>query len=99
MSSSSSSSSSSEAGLLSLGPLQDVHCNVDVILGTGTMTVRECMQLAPQAVIQLTRSAGSDLEVRVNGIPIAYGEVVVVEESTSLRLTAIVPPPDAETRS
>lgn len=74
-------------------------CNVDVILGTGTMTVRECMQLAPQAVIRLARTAGADLEVRVNGVSIAYGEVVVVEETTSLRLTSIVPPPDSEAGS
>jgi flagellar motor switch protein FliN/FliY len=72
---------------------------VDIILGTGTMTVRECMQLDRHAVIRLTTTAGADLEMRVNGIPVAFGEVVIVDDSTSLRLTTIVPPPGTEAAS
>jgi flagellar motor switch protein FliN/FliY len=99
MSSSSSSSSKSETDAPAFGALQDVRCDVDIILGTGTMTVRECMQLRRHAVIRLEAIAGADLEMRVNGISIAYGEVVIVDDSTSLRLTTIVPPPSAETAS
>jgi flagellar motor switch/type III secretory pathway protein FliN len=40
--------------------------------------------------------AGSDLHVRINGVLIAHGEVAIVDDSTNIRLTSIVPPPSGE---
>ena len=34
----------------------------------------------------------SDLQVRAGGVPIAAGEVVIVDENLGLRLSRIVPP-------
>jgi flagellar motor switch protein FliN/FliY len=76
--------------------LHDVICNVWVVLGTGKMTVRECLQLQRLSVIRLKQSADEDLQVVVNGVPIASGEVVIVDDSTSIRVTEILPPPSAE---
>jgi flagellar motor switch protein FliN/FliY len=96
MFSSPSSSSSSETNMaVDLGRLRDVVCNVDVVLGTGSITVRQCLALKDGSIIALEQSAGSDLQVVVNGIPIALGEVVIVEDSTAIRLTEILPPPSA----
>ena len=96
MSSSKSSSSSSETAPPPYPDrLQDVACSVEVILGTGTVSVRECLALAHHSVIRLTQPAGSDLQLRINGIPIAQCEIVVVDDSTSVRLTEILPPPSA----
>ena len=33
---------------------------------------------------------------RINGVLIAHGEVAIVDDSTNVRLTSIVPPPSAE---
>jgi flagellar motor switch protein FliN/FliY len=60
------------------------------------MTVRECLQLQRLSVIRLKQSADEDLQVVVNGVPIASGEVVIVDDSTSIRVTEILPPPSAE---
>jgi len=76
--------------------LSDVTCEVAVVLGTGRMSVRECLYLKPKMVIPLEQPAGSDLHVRVNGVLIAHGEVAIVDDSTNVRLTSIVPPPSAE---
>jgi flagellar motor switch protein FliN/FliY len=73
----------------------DVMCGVDVVLGTGSITVRDCLKLQRQSVIRLHQSAGADLEVRVQGVPTAAGEVVIVDESTAIRVTAVTPPPGA----
>ncbi len=94
MSSSPISSSSSEAPLFA--GLLDVPCEVEVIVGHGTIAVRECLDLRPGSVIALAQPAGSDLQVHVQGVPIALGEVVIDDETTSVRVSAIVPPPDAE---
>lgn len=97
MSSSQNSSSSSE--LLpadGLAPLHDVVCRVDVMLGSAAMSVRDCIGLRPDTILRLAKPAGGDMEVMVNGILIAYGEVVIVDESTAIRVTEMVPPPSAE---
>jgi flagellar motor switch protein FliN/FliY len=77
-------------------PLNDVVCEVDVMLGTAAMSVRECLGLRREAVIRLTRIAGADMQVVVNGVVVAYGEVVIVDESTAIRITELVAPPSNE---
>jgi flagellar motor switch protein FliN/FliY len=76
--------------------LSDVTCEVAVVLGTGRMSVRECLYLTAKTVIPLEQLAGSDLHVRVNGVLIAHGEVAIVDDSTNIRLTSIVAPPSGE---
>jgi len=71
----------------------DVVCRVDVVLGTGSITVRDCLKLQRMSVIRLKQSAGSDLEVQVHGVPVARGEVVIIEDSTALRVSDIFPSP------
>jgi len=98
MSSSPNSSSSSPAAVPgdALAPLHDVVCEVDVMLGSAGMSVRECLGLRRDTIIKLTKAAGGDMQVVVNGIVVAYGEVVIVEESTAIRVTEMVAPPSNE---
>lgn len=72
--------------------LMDVPCVVEFVLGGSTVTVRDCLDFEANKVVKLSLSAGSDLEMRVEGISIATGEVVIVENQTTLRLTRILPP-------
>ena|SRR5581483_11448867 len=72
--------------------LQDVPCSVEVVLGTGRITVRECLKLQRLSVIRLHQPAGSDLDVRVQGVSVALGEAVIVDESTAVRVSSIVAP-------
>ncbi len=95
----SSSSSRSDSGapvLDDYAPLHDVTCEVSVVLGTGRMSVRECLYLKAQTIIPLAQAAGADLQMTVNGVLVAHGEIVVLDDSTALRLNGIVPPPSAE---
>ena len=70
MSSSPTSSSSSDAdgGLAALAPMADVLCGVEFVIGTSQMTVAECLRLRPASVVRLSQTAGSDFDVRVNGV-------------------------------
>jgi flagellar motor switch protein FliN/FliY len=72
--------------------VMDVPCPVDFVLGTSTIRVRECVEFVPNSVVRLRQPAGSDLEVRVGGVPMATGEVVIVDENVGLRLSRILPP-------
>lgn len=96
MSSSPISSSSSDAVHGPLGafaPMFDVRCPVSVQLGVGAISIRECLALSVNSVLSLQQSAGEDLALLVNGVALARGEVVIVEDSAALRITEILPPP------
>jgi flagellar motor switch protein FliN/FliY len=99
MSSSLISSSSSEAETPhGLNGLLDLTCSVDVVLGTGSITVRDCLKMQAHTVLKLQQATGSDLEVRVHGVPAVRGEVMVVEDTTAIRVTQILPPPASDVR-
>ncbi len=94
MSSSRTSSSSSDAPAESeaLASMLDVACTVDFVIGSGVITVRECLRLSSNSIVRLDQTAGSDLDVQVNGISIAHGEVAVIEDTAGLRVTRISAP-------
>lgn len=94
MSSSKSSLSSSEPAAEPFAAcLQDVVCRVEIVLGTGAVSVKDCLTLRRDTVLRLTQAAGSDLQVLVNGIAVALGEVVIVNDRTAIRVTDLLPPP------
>ncbi len=70
--------------------LHGVDMELTVEIGRTRLTVREVLELAPGAVLELDRAAGSPADLLVNGRLIARGEVVVVDEDFGLRITEIV---------
>ncbi|GIH97575.1 flagellar motor switch protein FliN [Planobispora siamensis] len=82
----------SVAGRGGLDMLHDVEMSVTAELGRTRMTVRELLSLAPGAVVELDRAAGSPVDLLVNGRLIARGEVVVIDENFGIRITEILPP-------
>jgi flagellar motor switch protein FliN len=72
--------------------LMDVTMPLAVRLGTGSVTVGQCLSLRPQSIVRLNQSVGQDLDLVVNGETIARGEVAIVDDSTSIRLTDIAMP-------
>jgi len=89
----------SAAAAAALVPLNDVVCQIDVLLGTATVSVRECLRWSRNSVIRLRQDAGTDMQVTVNGVPVAIGEVVIIDDSTAVRVTEILPPPSSESGS
>jgi flagellar motor switch protein FliN/FliY len=85
-----------EAGSTSLrgglDMLHDVEMEVSAELGRTRMSVRELLSLAPGAIVELDRAAGSPADLLVNGRLIARGEVVVIDENFGIRITEIVSP-------
>jgi flagellar motor switch/type III secretory pathway protein FliN len=74
----------------------DVRCPVEFILGSGSITLRECLRLEPQHVIRLDQSAGSDLTVRVHNVSLVAGEVVISDDTSALRVSRVLPPVGVE---
>jgi flagellar motor switch protein FliN len=65
----------------------DVPLRITIELGRRTMKVREILQLKPESVVDLPKSAGENLDIYVNGKLVAYGEVLEMEARTGIRIT------------
>lgn len=76
----------------SLDFILDIPLKLTVELGRTKMTIREVLQLAQGAVVELSKFAGEPVEVLVNDKLVARGEVVVVNEKFGVRLTDIISP-------
>jgi flagellar motor switch protein FliN/FliY len=75
---------------MNLNLILDVAVTLALEVGRARMPVRDLLQLAPGSVVELDRLAGEPLDVLVNGVRIARGEVVVVNEKFGIRLTDVV---------
>ena len=73
-----------------IGLIMDVPLEVTVELGRTTKSISEILNFAPGTIIELDRIAGEPIDVLVNGKFVAKGEVVVIEESFSVRVTEII---------
>jgi flagellar motor switch protein FliN/FliY len=65
----------------------DVPMQVAVQLGGRTMKVRDILQLQPDSIVDIPKSAGENVDVLVNGRIVAFGEVMELEGSTGIRIT------------
>jgi flagellar motor switch protein FliN/FliY len=77
---------------MNLNLILDVSVTLSLEVGRAQMSVRDLLQLAPGAIVELDRLAGEPLDVLVNGVRIARGELVVVNEKFGIRLTDVVSP-------
>ena len=74
----------------SLSLLRNVAMDVTAELGRSRMTVSELLSLTPGSVVELDKTAGSPVDLLVNGTLIARGEVVVIDEEFGIRISEIV---------
>jgi len=68
----------------------DVKVKVTVQVGSCQLSMREVLELAPGAVVQLNQHANDPVGLYVNDKLVAYGEVVVVEENFGIKITELV---------
>ncbi len=79
-------------GDVSLDLILDVGVTIALEVGRTRITVRDLLQLTQGSILELDRLAGEPLDVLVNGVRVARGEVVVVNEKFGIRLIEVVSP-------
>jgi flagellar motor switch protein FliN/FliY len=88
--------SSAEGGApQSIELIRDVPLRVTVELGRARLLVRDVLALRAGSVVELDRQAGAPVDILVNGVPMARGEVVVVDERFGVRITEVIGTPTA----
>ncbi len=74
---------------LDLRDLRGVRLSVSVELGQTRMLVRDILELRNGSIVPLNRMAGELTDIRVNGLPMGKGEVVVIGDALHVRLAEI----------
>ena len=72
--------------------IENIETKLIVEAGETMITIRDLLKLNVGSVVELDTLAGEHLKIKVNGVAIALGEVVVMGESLGVRLNGIISP-------
>lgn len=67
--------------------LADVPLDISVELDQRILTLREVLELETGSVIGMRRSAGESIDILIGGAVMAFGEIVIIEETMGVRIT------------
>ena len=67
--------------------LQDIRIDLEVELDRKVMCLRDLLQLEAGCVLRMTRSAGENIDILVDGALIGFGEIVIIEDAMGIRVT------------
>jgi len=78
-----------DAMLQQLGPVYDIPLQIAVEVGRMRLRVRDLIRLAAESIIELKKPAGEPFDICINGVQVARGEVIMVEQSTGVRIVEV----------
>ena len=78
-----------DAMLRELTTFYDVPVHLTIEVGRLRLRIRDLIRLAPGSIIELKKPAGEPFDICVNGIQVARGEVINVEQSSGVRIVEI----------
>lgn len=67
-----------------------VPLRISIEIGYKDTNVAELLKLVNGSVIQLNREAGTTVDILVNDLPIACGEVILLSGKFAVRLTDVI---------
>ena len=70
----------------------DIPITLSVQLDRKWSTIREILELRVDSIVKLNRSAGENVELLMDGVPVGNGEIVVIEDLMGLRVTDLLLP-------
>lgn len=74
---------------LPLERFSEVQVEISVEIGRVTMSIGELLQLGEGSVVELERDVSEPVSVMAQGVRIARGEVVVIDDRFAVRITEI----------
>lgn len=81
---------SRSAAAMPLERFAEVSIEISVEIGRVTMPIGEMLKLGEGAVVELNRAVSEPVDVMAQGVRIASGEVVVIDDRFAVRITEIV---------
>ncbi len=81
-----------DAMLRELAQVHDVPLRIAIEVGRLRLRVRDLIKLVPGSVIELRKPAGEPFDICINGVQVARGEVITVEQSSGVRIIEVQKP-------
>ena len=78
-----------DAMLRELSPVYDIPLEIAIEVGRLRLRVRDLIKLTVDAVIELKKPAGDPFDICINGIPVARGEVILVDQLSGVRIVEV----------
>ena len=79
-----------------MGRVRDIPLEVTVELGRTRLLIRDIMDLSAGSIIELDKIAGEPVDLFANGLLVARGEVIVIDDNFGVRITEIITARDRE---
>jgi flagellar motor switch protein FliM len=79
-----------EANPVVVEALAGVNITISVELGRTSKSIKDTLSLDKGSIFELDKLAGEPMDIRANGILIAKGEAVVIDENFGVRITEII---------
>lgn len=73
-----------------MSAIGDAPVEIKVVIGTAQLRVRDLLKLGRGAVVELNRHLKDPTDVYVEGILVARGEVVIVDDKIGVTLTDFI---------
>ena len=70
--------------------LENIPVTISVEVGRAVIKISDLMRLTQGSVVELDRIAGEPLDLLINNVGVAQGEVVLVNDRYGIRLTRVV---------
>ena len=67
--------------------IADVRIEIEVQLDQRPMKLSEILSLEAGSVIEMHRSAGENLDILIGSRVVAFGEIVIIENTMGVRIT------------
>ena len=81
---------SAPSGSGGLNRVRDIPLEVAVELGRTRLLIRDILDLSPGSIIELDKLAGEPVDLFANGMLMARGEVIVIDDNFGVRVTEII---------
>ena len=82
----------SPAMLRELAPVYDIPLHITIEVGRLRLRVRDLLRLSIGTVMALKKPAGEPFEICVNDQHVARGEIIMVEQSSGVRIVEVTKP-------
>lgn len=74
----------------SMNRVRDIPLDVSVELGRTRLLIRDILDLGAGSIIELDKLAGEPVDLFANGLLVARGEVIVIDDNFGVRVTEII---------
>lgn len=76
----------------SIDQLYGVRLDAEVVLGRSDVSVEDMLNLGVGSVVELDRLVSDPVDLMVQNVRVARGEVVVINDQFAIRITEIIEP-------